>query len=174
MNRNEKVVEVDALKSRFEKAQIAILADYRGLTVAQVTDLRAKLKQGASSLKIVKNRLAKIAIQETNYAVLNDHFKGTVSLTTSAADPINPAKILTEFAKANEKFKLIAAAMDGKLLSVKQIEQLAKTPSRNELLSRLLGSFQAPVQNMANVLVQIPRQLVNVLSAIKEQKEKNL
>lgn len=172
MKRNEKVTEVENLKSRFQKTQVAILADYRGLSVSDLTDLRGRLRKSESSFKVVKNRLAKIAIKDTDYQVLDEHFKGTVSLTTSATDPVGPAKVLTEFAKENEKLKILIGAMDGKALSAKEVAQLASMPSREELLAKLVGSMQAPIQNMANVLAQTIRQVLNVLNAVKEQKEK--
>ena len=171
MNRAEKAAEVEKLKSRFVTAQLMILADYKGLSVASITDLRSKLREKQSSLKVVKNRLAKIAIKDTPVDVLNDHFVGATAIATTEIDPTGPAKVLTDFAKDNESLKIKIGFMDGKALDLNAIKTLASLPSKEELIVKLLGSMQAPATNLVNVLSQIPRQLVNVLSAIKEQKE---
>lgn len=170
MNRTEKATEIESLKKQFSKAKFAVLADYRGITVPQVTDLRRKLREKATSLRIIKNRLAKIAAADTPFAVLKDHFKDTTAVALTEGDPTVVSKVLTEFVKNNERFKLKMAYLDGKILPVKDVEALAKMPSKEELIAKLMGSMQAPARNLVSVLSQIPRQLVQVLSAIQKQK----
>lgn len=173
MNRQEKTAEVARLQDELSRASIAILAGYRGLTVAAVTDLRRKLKEKSSRLKVVKNRLAKIAIKGTAYEVLAEKLVGPVALVTSDKDPVAPAKVLTDFAKDNDKLDLKMGVLQGSALKSKDIEALAKMPSKEELIAKLMGSMQAPMQNLVSVLSQIPRQVVNVLEAVRKQKEQN-
>ncbi len=173
MNRTEKAAEIESLKSRFSKSLFTILADYKGLSVASMTDLRRRLRKGNTSLKVVKNRLAKIAVQGTPSEVLSAHFVGTTALATSAAEPAETAKALTSFAKENERFKIKIALLDGQTLTLKELNALANLPSRDVLLAKMLGSLNAPATNLVSVLIEIPRQLVTVLTAIKDQKTNN-
>lgn len=171
MNRTEKTQEVAKLKSQFEKAKFAILTDYRGVSVSQVTGLRRMLREKATRFKVIKNRLAKIAAEGTPFLSLKDHFKGTVALALTEGDPTSSAKVLSDFAKDNEKFQLKMGFLNGKVLTVKDVQALANMPSKEELIAKLLGSMQAPARNLVSVLSQIPRQLVQVLGAIQKQKE---
>lgn len=170
MNRTEKAAEIESLKSRFQSSLFTILADYKGLSVASITDLRRRLRKGDATLKVVKNRLAKIAAKDTPVEALSAHFVGTTAVAMSMADPTVTAKALTGFAKENEKLVIKAALFEGKPLTIKEITALASLPSREELIAKMLGSMQAPARNLVSVLAQIPRQLVTVLSAIKDQK----
>lgn len=171
MNRNEKTQEVGNLKAQFQQAKFAVLTDYRGISVSQITDLRRKLREKSTRFKVIKNRLAKIAAEDTPFSVLKDHFKGTIALALTDGDPTTSAKILADFAKANEKLILKMAFLDGKVLTAKDVDVLAKMPSKEELIAKLMGSMQAPARNLVSVLIQIPRQLVQVLVAIQKQKE---
>lgn len=174
MNRVQKAAEIDGLKNRFINSQLTILAEYKGLSVSALTDLRRKLRGKQSALKVVKNRLAKIAVKDTAAQPLTEHFVGTVAVATTTADPAGPAKILTEFAKDNELLKIRVGILNGKTLDIKGLKALASLPSKEELIAKLMGSMQAPARNLVTVLSQVPRKLVNVLSAIKDQKTKQL
>ncbi|MBI2338819.1 MAG: 50S ribosomal protein L10 [Deltaproteobacteria bacterium] len=172
MNKAEKQAEVGKLKEQFLKARILLLTDYKGLKVSESSRLRLELhSKGASRMKVVKNRLAKIAVKGTVLEFLTDFFRGTTAVTTTEGDPAQTAKILVKFAKDNEKVKFKAAGMDGKPLTEQQIKALATLPSREELLARLAGSMQAPARNWVTVLAQIPRRVVNVLAAIRDKKQ---
>lgn len=171
MNREQKAAEIENLKDRFCKAALTILADFRGLSVADMTSLRAELRRTNASFKVVKNRLARIAIQDTPAAVLSEHFVQTTAIATTEADPTGPARILTKFAKDNENLKIKIGVMDGQTLDEDKIKELASLPSKEELVAKLMALCQAPLTNLVNVLSQIPRQLVNVLSAIKDKKQ---
>lgn len=171
MNRNEKTAEVANLKEQFQKANFAVIADYKGLDVESITELRKKLREGSSTFKVVKNRLAKIALQDTGLAELKDYFKETTAISLTEADPTVPAKIFKNFAKDHEPLKLRVAMLKGKVLNQSEFQTLAAMPSKLELIAKMLGSLQAPATNLVSVLVQIPRQLVQVLCAVREQKE---
>ena len=171
MNRDQKVQEVKSLAERVEKAKTLIFAGYRGLKVSEVTDLRTKLRKGQSTFKVVKNRLMKRVLKEKGLEQLDAYFRDPTALATSDTDPINPAKILVEFAKANNRLEIKGGFMDGAVLTAKDIDALAKMPSREVLLARALASMQAPATNMAGVLAAIPRKLVYALNAIKATKQ---
>lgn len=173
MNRSEKAQEVENLKKQFSNSVVTILANYNGLSVSALTELRGKLREKSSSLKVVKNRLAKIALKDTSAEGLASHFVGTTAVVTSENDPAGPAKVLIDFAKDNEKLQIKHGFLDGKQLDFNAIKALASLPSKEELIAKMLGSMQAPATNLVSVLVQIPRQLVNVLSAVKDQKQSN-
>lgn len=171
MNRSEKAAEIESLKTRFTKSQLTILTEYKGLSVASMTALRGKLREKQSLLKVVKNRLAKIAVKDTPADTLSQHFVGTIAVATCEGDPAGPAKVLTEFAKDNELFKIKAGFLSGKALDLNAIKALANLPSKEQLIAKLMGSMQAPASNLVSVLSQVPRQLVTVLSAVKDQKQ---
>ena len=162
--------EVDVLKERFSKAKAAIFTDYRGLTVTQFTELRNKLKEADANIKVVKNRLAKRAFNENSVTDLDGYLKGPVAIADSETDPVAVAKIVTEFAKENEKFEVKVGFMDGKVMDLPMIKQLASLPSREELLAKVLGSISSPATKMVNVLAAVPRQLVTVIKAIGDTK----
>ena len=173
MNRSEKTIEVDALKKRFSTAQIAILASYKGLSVASVTDLRRQLRAKSTGFKVLKNRLAKIAVKGTPFESLAEHFSSTTAIATSDMDLTGPAKVLTDFAKDNDKLEIKLGLLNGKIINLQEIKALANMPSKEELIAKMLGSLNAPATNLVSVLSQIPRQLVQVLAAIKDQKGTN-
>lgn len=171
MNRTEKASEVTKLKQRFEKAKTMIFADYRGLTVAEVTELRQKLHAQQSTMKVVKNRLAKLAFKDLKVEGMDSHLKGPTAIASSDEDAVIPAKILVDFAKTHDKLQLRAGYMEGIVLDLKAIMALALLPSREVLLSKMLGSLQAPATNFVNVLSAVPRGLVTALAAIRDSKE---
>lgn len=171
MRKEEKVTQQQALAKRLEKAKVMIFADYRGLKVSQVTDLRMKLRKESSALKVVKNRLMKRALKDAGLSALDKYFTGPTALATSEVDPVTPAKTVFEFAKTHDKFSLKGGYLEGRQLTVADIEMLAKMPSREVLLSRALASMNAPATNFACVLSAVPRKLLYALNAIKETKQ---
>jgi large subunit ribosomal protein L10 len=171
VNKDQKVQEVKALSERIEKAKALLFAGYRGLKVSEITELRSKLRTGKSSLKVVKNRLMKRVLKERGMESLTEYFTDPTALATADADPVAPAKILVEFAKGHEKFKVKGGFLDGAVLTAKDIEALAKLPSREVLLARALSSMNAPATNLAGVLAAIPRKLLYALNAIKATKQ---
>lgn len=172
MNREQKAAEVEGLKQRFSHAQAVFLANYKGLTVANVTDLRSKLRAKSAGMKVLKNRLARIAVKGTPHEILSASFKETVALITATGDPTSAAKVLKGFAKDNEKLEIKSGYLDGKIISVQEVNALADMPSREQLIAKMLGSLNAPATNLVSVLIQIPRQWARVLAAVRDQKAK--
>lgn len=170
MNRQSKQELVAELAERLKVTKAAFLADYRGLNVEKATELRRKLRAAGVEYRVVKNTLLRLAAQGTPVACLDAELKGPTAVALVTGDPVAPAKALVEFAKANQKFELKAGMLDGKLLQAADVKALAELPSREVLLAKLLGTLNAPTGNFVGVLAAIPRSLVQVLSAIKDQK----
>jgi len=150
----EKQKEVDRLNDRFKRAEVAILAEVRGLTVDKVTQLRADLRKGKAELKVVKNTLAKRAHAGTKYESLKDKFKGPVAVALSFGDVVFPAKTLDEFVRSNDGkgLKIIGGSLAGKALSAADVKDLAALPSLEVGRSMLLGMFMQPAAAMARLL----------------------
>lgn len=171
MNKDNKAQLVAELAEKLASAKAAFVADYRGLKVEQVNDLRGKLRAaGVNEYRVVKNTLLKIAIKGTDAECLNDLLAGPTAIAIVQDDPVAPAKALSEYAKGNDKFELKGGMLEGKSLGLEEIKALADLPSREVLLAKMLGSLNAPATNFVGVLAAIPRSLVQVLAAIKDQK----
>lgn len=170
MNRTEKEQIVQELAGRLKETQATFLADYRGINVEQVTNLRRELTQAGVEYRVVKNNLLKLAAQDTPAVDLQNYCAGPTAIAMSGDDPIAPAKILSKYAKEIEAFELKAGVLDGKLLSVADINALAALPSREEMLAKMLSSMNAPVTNFVGTMAAIPRSLVQVLNAIGQNK----
>ena len=173
MDRSEKEVELAALKAQLNQSAAAILVEYRGLKVAELTELRRKFSDNGVQFKVVKNRLAQLAIAGTPLELLTPFFTGPLGVATVARDVVAPARVLKDFVKTNEKCKIRAGYLaPNKLLKDFDIDALALVPSKEVSIARLMGSMQAPARNLACVLAAIPRSLVNVLNAVKDAKDK--
>ncbi len=171
LNISQKKELVEKLTKDLSESQISILIDYKGLDVLQMTDLRAQLRGEGVQAKVVKNTLMIRASEGTDAALMKDFFKGPSAIILSKDDPVAPAKILVDFAKKNEKLEIKAGTLSGKLLSFEELKQLAKMPSREELLGTVVYTLNAVPTSFVNVLAGVPRAFVNVLNAIKDQKE---
>ena len=171
LNISQKKELVERLSKQLEETAITLLVDYKGLTVLQVTELRAKLREAGVQMEVVKNTLLRRASEGTDTALMADLFKGPNAIVISKDDPVAPAKILVDFAKDNEKLEIKGAALAGKLLAEEEIKQLAKMPSKEELLAKLVYTLNAVPTNLVNVLSGVPRAFVNVLNAVKDQKD---
>ena len=173
MNREEKKLYVEELKEGLSKAQCAILATYQGMTVAQMTGLRKKLNTSQAELRVLKNRLGKLAVQATDYQDLSKDLTGTNVLGYTGKDIVSLAKAFVELDKEEDNpFKLKAGFLGCKRLSVDEIKQIAKLPAREELLSHFLRVLQGPMQGLVTVLSAVPRGFVQVLAAVSQAKEK--
>lgn len=170
MNKSSKQQVVSELSGKLATAKAAFLADYRGLNVEKVTQLRRQLRDAGVDYQVVKNTLLRLACKGTEVECLAEHLAGPTAIAIAGNDPVAPAKILAEFAKGNEAFALKVGALGGKLISLEEIKALAELPSREELLAKALGSLKAPVSNFVGVLAAVPRSLVQVLAAIQEKK----
>lgn len=171
MNLNRKKEITADIHERFSKSRIVIVTDYKGLDVMTMNDLRRKLRDVGVEYKVVKNTLLIRASDDTDAALIRDHFKGPSAIALAFDDPVSPAKVLTEFAKAHEKLEIKAGVMNGKVLELEAIKALSKLPSREVLLAQVLSTMNAVPTSFVRALSDLPRKLLNVLNAIKEQKE---
>jgi large subunit ribosomal protein L10 len=170
VKRDNKEQVVAELAEKLASAKATFLADYRGLNVEQLNKLRRELHGAGVEYRVVKNTLLRLAAKGTDAACLEPHLAGPTAIAIAGQDPVAPAKILSDFAKANAKFELKGGALDGKVLSAADIRALAELPSREELLAKMLGSLNAPITNFVGVLAAVPRSLVQVLAAVQEKK----
>jgi large subunit ribosomal protein L10 len=147
--REEKVKAVEEIATKLRESQTTVVADYRGLTVAQVTELRKQLREAGVEFKVYKNTLARLATAKEGLTELDQHLLGPNAIAFSKDDVIAPAKILVDFAKKNEKLEIKGGVIEGKVVGPDQIKALAALPSREGLLSMLLSVLQAPIRNFA-------------------------
>ncbi len=159
------------LHARFARSAIIVLTDYKGLDVTAMNDLRRKLRDANIEYQVVKNTLLVRAAEDTGVAAITDHFKGPSAVALSYEDPVAPAKVLTQFAKDNPKLEIKVGVLNGKVLDGQAIKALATLPSREVLLAQFLSALNAVPTSFVRVIAEIPRSLVNVLTAIKDQKE---
>jgi len=162
------------MHEKLSRAQAVFLADFRGMTVSQATDLRNELRKAQVEYKVVKNTLLEIASKGTDKEGLNPYYAGPTAIALCYDDPVEAAKVLSRFNKeATNPFKLKAGVLTGKTISVADIQALADLPSREVLLARMLGSMMAPATNFVRVLAAVPTGFVRVLDGIRAQKEEN-
>lgn len=153
---SEKQAVVAALTERLKSASSGVLVDYKGITVDEDTALRTEMRKNGIEYSVVKNTLVKFAINNAGYEQLDPVLSGTTSMATSSGDPIAPFRILSDFSKKlNDKFNIKAAFMDGQVLTADEIETLSSLPSKEALLSVVLGTMLAPITSLAVVLDQI-------------------
>jgi len=170
LNLEEKQKISEDLHTRFSKSAIVILTDYKGLDVAAVNQLRRELRKENIEYQVVKNTLLVRAAEETDVAMIKDYFKGPSAVALSYDDPVAPAKVLTQFAKDNDKLEIKIGVMNGKVLDLSAIKALSTLPSREVLLGQLLSVLNAVPTSWVRVLAGVPRSFLNVLTAIKDQK----
>lgn len=172
MDRTQKEQMITELHSKMSAANIAIIAEYKGLDVATATDIRKTCRENSVEYRVVKNTLAKRAAQGTSVEKIADSFKGPVVLILGQ-DPVTPAKVMTEFAKGKEdKFQLKVAVVEGQKIDAKGIESLAKMPGINELRGMLVGMLNAPASKLARLIGTPGTQLARAIDARREQLEK--
>ena len=171
MNLAEKKRITQDLNERFSKAAVVIVTDYKGLDVDAINDLRRRLREAEVEYQVVKNSLLVRASQNTDVAKIQETFQGPSAVALGFSDATTPAKVLTEFAKDHEVFKIKMGIADGKILELKQIAALAALPSREVLLGRFVSVLNNLPAGFVRTLAEIPRRLLNVLQAIEEQKE---
>ena len=170
MNRDEKATVVEQLNDKFSKAKLAVVADYRGLSVPALQEIRRSLRDSNTELRVAKNTLLRRAVKGTSFEAMESHFQGTTAISVSYDDPVAPAKALTDFAKSNPQLAIRAAILDGKTLTADDLLALAKLPSKEVLLSKLLSVMQAVPTNFVQVLNGVPSKMVYMLQAIKDKK----
>ena len=150
MNREEKTELLNMLHEVFSNAESVVITEYLGLTVAEADELRNKVRDAGASLRVTKNRIARLAVKDTKFAGLADLFKGPVAMAY-ANDPIAACKACVEFAKNNEKLVIVGGALSDKALTLDEIKELAAIPSMDELRAKLVGLLQAPAAKLARV-----------------------
>lgn len=170
LNREAKAVIIDDVSVQVAKAQAIVVAEYRGLDVAGITELRRKARDAGVYLRVLKNTLVRRALKETPFEKLTDQLAGPLIYGISE-DPVAAAKVMNDFAKANEALVIKGGAMPNTLITTDGIKALASLPSRDELLAKLLGTMQAPVAKFVQTLNEVPSKFVRTVAALKDQRE---
>lgn len=174
MNRTDKAELATSLKEKFSKAQVAIFADYKGLTATQADDLRRTLRSQQVEIKVLKNNVARIVTKDGSFGdeakAVMDSVVGPTLVAFAYGDPAAAAKAIHKFAQENEALKLKESLMGRKRLDASGVEELAKLPSKEVLVAKMLGTLNAPITNFVGVLAAVPRSLVTVLAAIEKKK----
>ena len=169
--RPEKAAEVKAIADKLQSAQSLVLADFTGLSVEQMTAFRSQCRAQQVECRVVKNRLAKIAAGDAEFGVLKEFFSGPTALILGPESQVDPAKLAVEFAKDNEALSIKGGYVDGQFLEAAQVVALSKTPNRDELIAKMMGSINSPVSGLAMVLNGVIGGLARVIDAVAKQKD---
>jgi|TARA_B110000305_G_scaffold136096_1_gene151871 large subunit ribosomal protein L10 len=170
LNRKQKEAVIGEISEKLSDAQSVVLAEYRGLTVGEMTQLRVNARSSGVYLRVLKNTLAKLAVKGTPFEGLSGDMVGPLAYGISS-DPVAAAKVLSDFSKTNDKFLIKVGAMPNQVMSAADVSVLAKMPSRDELLSKLLGTMQAPIAKFVQTLNEVPTKFVRGVAAVRDLKE---
>ncbi len=170
MNRQDKQRIVDELHSAWSESSAGVVAQYRGLTVSEMGDLRRRLHQANVSLQVVKNTLARRAAEGTDFKAAEALFTGPIAIAYGN-DPVEMAKAIADFAKEHKALEVRGGVLDGKAMDAAGVIALAKLPSREVLLAKMLGSMQSPISGFVRTLAEVPASFVRTLAAIRDQKQ---
>ena len=165
--KNDKVA---LIKEKIDKAQVAIVTEYKGLSVEEITNLRRALQKDGGDYMVTKNTLAKLAIKGTPYEVLTETLKGPIALAFGFNDQVAPAKALSKFIKDVKKGEIIAAAMDGRLMTASEAKALANLPSKEEIYAKMLGCINSPASGIVGGINGVMSALVRAVAAVRDQK----
>ena len=170
MQKEGKAKIISKIQDSLATCSIGIVTEYRGLKTVDLIDLRKKLKETGAKYEVVKNTLARRAVEGTPFAKLADQMTGPLVYGISP-DPVATAKVLNEFARTNEKLVIKAGGMPNAVITAKEVKALASMPSREQLIAQLLGTMQAPVAQFVRTLNEVPSRFVRTLAAVRDQKE---
>ncbi len=162
--------KVAQIKEKVEKAQVAIVTEYQGMSVEEITKLRRSLQKEDGDYMVTKNTLAKLAVKDTNYEPLTELLTGPIAIAFGYGDQVMPAKALAKFIKETEKGKIVGAVLDGKLLSADEAKALASLPSKQEIYAKMLGCINSPASGIANSINAVMSQLTRTMAAVRDQK----
>jgi len=171
LNLEDKKALVAEVAEVAAKAQSVVAAEYRGLSVSQMTELRAKARKSGVYMRVVKNTLARKALAGTSFEAVGPKLKGPLVLAFSKDDPGAAARVVKDFAKANDKLVATLVSLGGQVLSAKDLEAVASLPTREQALSMLLGTLKAPSQKLVSTIAAVPSKLVRTLAAVRDQKQ---
>ena len=169
MNRDQKETIVGELHERLQAASLAVVTEYRGLTVAQMNRLRRELEAADASYRVTKNTLTRRALANTAHAAIEALTRGPTGLVTSTKDPVAVAKILVRFAEQHDKLKITGGVLDGEALTPEAVNALARMPSREVLMAQLLGVLQAPATQLLRTIQEPGASLVRLLGAVERR-----
>jgi len=166
--KNEKI---EYYKKQFENAKVAIVADYRGLSVEEITELRRGLQAKEADLTVTKNTLCKVATKDTGYEAIAELMQGPTAVAFGYGDEVSAAKILAKFIKENKKGEILGAVLEGKVLSADEAKKLASMPSKEELYAKILGSINSPASGLVYSINGVMSALVRAIAAVRDQKQ---
>jgi large subunit ribosomal protein L10 len=170
--KEQKAEQVELIAEKLKRAKVAVLTDYRGLTVSQLQDLRGKLRTGDIEYRVIKNTLARRAAEAAGHPELQSELKGPIAIAFGYADLGVPAKLINEFVRATRlKLEVVGGLVEGRVFSPDQVKQLADLPSRDTLIAQLLGTLQSPVAQLVGIMQTPVQQLIGVLNAYKDKLE---
>lgn len=169
MARPEKEAVVTEIQEKLSRAQTVVVADYRGLNVEEVTELRKELREAGVDFRVAKNTLTRLAVKNAKLEGMDPYLEGPTALAFGYDDPVTPAKILSTFAKSHKNLELKAGILEGKVIDVNTLKELADLPSREALLGQVAGLLQAPMRNLVYVLSAPIREMAYVLEAVRKK-----
>ena len=170
LSREKKETVGSEVSESFSEANAAILANYSGLTVAQISDLRRQARNNGVDVRVIKNTLARLSVSNSSFDCLSDYFVGPLVLSSSK-DPVAVAKVVSNFAKSNEAFEITVGSMDGDLIDIDSIIKLASLPGRDELLTKLATTLLAPIGSLARTLNEVPSKFARSIIAVRDNQE---
>lgn len=165
--KSEKIAQI---KEKVEKAQVAIITEYKGMSVEEITKLRRSLQEENGDYMVTKNTLAKLAVKGTDYEILTDSFRGPIALAFGYGDQVAPAKALAKFIKEAKKGEILGAVLDGKLLSAGEAKALADLPTKAEIYAKMLGCINSPASGIANSINAVMSQLTRAMAGVRDKK----
>jgi len=170
--KEQKAEQVELLTEKLKRAKVAVLTDYRGLSVSQIQELRGKLRAAEVEYRVVKNTLARRAAEAAGHSALEPELKGPIAIAFGYADLSAPSRLINEFIRSTRlKLEVVGGLVEGRVFSVEQVKQLADLPSRDSLIAQLMGTLQSPVSQLVGIMQTPLQQLRGVLEAYKSKLE---